>query len=381
MGGGHSNIPRSKVIIVGGGYIGVEVAIKLDKHCDVTVIDPQDALHHKIASLRATVVPGWEKRLRIPLTNLLKNGKVLHDEVTSVSETTVTLKSGTSLTADFIILAHGGGPSNFPCGPLDGVTDSSKLVAVAKEKQGLISAAQTILIVGGGPVGVEMAGEIKAHHPTKTVHLVHSHDSLLNNSTPPILPTATMKLTELLKEQGVIVHLGVKVSDMPVVESRDAFVNVPKSYTLSDGTQITADMTIVTTGPPHTARPAPIIYAIDDCGHVKVNSNLQVEGYTKEFCVGDANNWPETKLALTGKNQAAHVVKNLLAQRDNKPMRVYKGLESQEYGSMSVPVGPRHGVTALNGSMLGNRATKIIKSKGLFSKATFESVGATLPAV
>ena len=67
-------------------------------------------------------------------------------------------------------------------------------------------------------MGVETAGEIKAHHPTQNVHLVHSHDSQLKNSTPAILPAATLKFTELLKEQGVIVHLGV--IEMPLSMSQ-----------------------------------------------------------------------------------------------------------------------------------------------------------------
>jgi len=38
--------------------------------------------------------------------------------------------------------------------------------------RGAIKDAQKILIIGGGPVGVELAGEIRAFYPAKEVTLV-----------------------------------------------------------------------------------------------------------------------------------------------------------------------------------------------------------------
>ena len=96
----------------------------------MTLIEPQDAFHHKIASIRGAVVPGWEKRIRIPLNKVLKNGTLVKADVTSVTTGKVTLKDGTTIDADYVILAHGGGKSNFPCGKnlfnLDSLTSTKK---------------------------------------------------------------------------------------------------------------------------------------------------------------------------------------------------------------------------------------------------------------
>ena len=69
--------------------------------------------------LRAAVVPGWEETTRIPLDKLLKRGKIVRGEVKSVTSGSVTLADGTTLTADYIVLAHGAPVvGNFPAGKL-----------------------------------------------------------------------------------------------------------------------------------------------------------------------------------------------------------------------------------------------------------------------
>ena len=57
MGCGSSIIENRKVIVVGGGYAGTVAARKLDPLCDVTLITPNDDMEHKLAYLRACVVP------------------------------------------------------------------------------------------------------------------------------------------------------------------------------------------------------------------------------------------------------------------------------------------------------------------------------------
>lgn len=104
------------VIIVGSGYAGVAAARYLDQKCRVTVIEPSDTFNHKIASLRGTVVPGWEKRSRIPLDKVLNRGKIIQSEVKSVETGRVTLTDNTVMDCDYVILAHGQGRANFPCG-------------------------------------------------------------------------------------------------------------------------------------------------------------------------------------------------------------------------------------------------------------------------
>ena len=114
---GNSNSSSNiRVVIVGAGYGGTAAAKALDSKCKVTLIESQDSFQHRIASIRGAIVPGWEKRVRIPLDKLLTNGKVIQADVTSVKSGVVILKDGSTIEADYIILAHGGGFSSFPTG-------------------------------------------------------------------------------------------------------------------------------------------------------------------------------------------------------------------------------------------------------------------------
>ena len=106
------------VVIVGAGYAGTAAAKALDTSVRVTLIEPTDSHNHKIASLRAAVVPGWEQRIRVPLDGFLKNGQVIQGEVKTVNIGSVTLSDQRVLDCDYVILAHGKGSLNFPSGEM-----------------------------------------------------------------------------------------------------------------------------------------------------------------------------------------------------------------------------------------------------------------------
>ena len=50
----------------------------------------------------------------------------------------------------------------------------------------LVSDARTVVVVGGGPVGVELAAEIAFKHPGARIVLVHGASRLLNDFTEGI---------------------------------------------------------------------------------------------------------------------------------------------------------------------------------------------------
>ena len=59
MGGGAS-VPLDKhIVIVGGGYAGIKVAVKLlEMDANFTLIDVKDCFAHNVANVRAVVQPG-----------------------------------------------------------------------------------------------------------------------------------------------------------------------------------------------------------------------------------------------------------------------------------------------------------------------------------
>ena len=75
----HTPPARPVVVVLGGGYAGVQVARPLDDLADVVLVEPKDAFEHNIAALRALADPSWLERIYLPYDRLLTHGRVLRD--------------------------------------------------------------------------------------------------------------------------------------------------------------------------------------------------------------------------------------------------------------------------------------------------------------
>lgn len=98
-----------------------------------------------------------------------------------------------------------------------------------------IKGANSILIIGGGPTGVELAGEIAFDYPGKDVTLVHNGFRLLQF----IGQKASNKSLEWLKSKHVEVKLGQCVDLDSISEG---------VYVTSSGESIKADCHFLCTG-------------------------------------------------------------------------------------------------------------------------------------
>ena len=98
-----------KVIVIGGGYAGVEAAKSLDKNFDVTLVAGREVFTHIVAGLRSIVLPETTPRMQVPYDKLLKRGTVKRCLATKINadESTVTIASGETLPYDFLVLATG----------------------------------------------------------------------------------------------------------------------------------------------------------------------------------------------------------------------------------------------------------------------------------
>jgi NADH dehydrogenase FAD-containing subunit len=105
---------RASVVVVGGGYGGINAAKALDDVADVTLVDPTEAFVHNVAAWRALVEPEWLERIFFPYEHLLAHGRFLRDRAVAVDGRRVTLASGDVLEPDYLVLATG---SAFPSRP------------------------------------------------------------------------------------------------------------------------------------------------------------------------------------------------------------------------------------------------------------------------
>src|ERR1700685_1720689 len=162
-------LARPTVVVIGGGYAGINAAKSLDDVADVVLVEPKDAFVHNVASLRALADPSWLPRIYLSYDGLLANGRVIRERAAKVEGVLVTLASGEEIAADYIVLATG---SAYPFPAKSDLDSAAAAHAKVRAAHVALSAAQRVLLVGAGPVGIELAGEIKAAWPGKHVTLL-----------------------------------------------------------------------------------------------------------------------------------------------------------------------------------------------------------------
>ena len=166
-----STTTKSKLVIVGGGYLGAELAKSLESDMDVTLIERASHFTHAPAMIRAMVDPSVMDAALIPYDKLLTQGRIIRAEAVSVDAAGVELANGTRVDGDYIVLATGSSnfaPFKSANGDITSLRDDN-----ARWNASLIS-AKTVLIIGAGAVGTELAGEIAHAYPDKTVTIVAS---------------------------------------------------------------------------------------------------------------------------------------------------------------------------------------------------------------
>lgn len=89
-----------------------------------------------------------------------------------------------------------------------GKTTNPERISHFERARSEILAAQRILVVGGGALGIELVGEIKEHFPKKDVTLVTSKE-LMDSPHIKYPVKLRTKLKEKLRGLGIFVHTGV----------------------------------------------------------------------------------------------------------------------------------------------------------------------------
>jgi len=172
------------VAVIGGGYGGTIAARALDDIADVVLVEPRDAFVHNIGALRAVVDPAFAPRIFLPYTRLLANGRVVRDRAAQVSADRVVLESGDEIRPDFVVLATG---SSYPFPAKSDVDDAEAATAKYRALNAELAAAESVLLLGAGPVGIELAGEITSAWPDKRVILADIADDILAGPYMPEL--------------------------------------------------------------------------------------------------------------------------------------------------------------------------------------------------
>jgi len=331
---------RRKVVIIGGGFGGMEAAKKLKKaDVDVTVVDRHNHLLFQplIYQVAAGALSSGE--VAAPLRHMLKrqpNATVLMGAVTDVDleRRQVVLDRGERLDYDSLIVACGGETSYFGHDQWREVTCGLKTLADAVELRSRIFGAfeeaerssdptardewLTFVVVGGGPTGVEISGQlaILARHTMKRdfrrIDPRGARIILLDAGERVVAAFSEPTSAKAAKELG---DLGVTVREHAMVTDIDAGGVTVK---IGDETKRIATRTVVWAAGVRTADIAGVLAraagaGTDRAGHVEVNPDLTLEGHPEISVIGDAakldgpDGKPLPGLATVAIQEARHV--------------------------------------------------------------------------
>jgi NADH dehydrogenase FAD-containing subunit len=301
-----TSLERPSVVVVGGGYGGINTAKLLDDVADVTLVDPTESFVHNIAAWRVLVEPELIDRIFLPYDRLLANGSFVRDRAVAVDGRRVTLASGNVLEPDYLVLATGSSYP-FPAKIEEPDVDSARLRLRAAHEA--LLAADRALIVGAGPSGLELAGEIKAFYPDKHVTIVDAADDILAG---PYDQALRDELRRQLDELGVELELGSALTELP--STPPAMLGSIRIAT-EGGNELVADIWFRAFGVrPHSEYldGGSLSDRRDDRGYIRVDEQLRVTGEKNVFAVGDVADADRDMAGIAGK-QAGVVAANIRA--------------------------------------------------------------------
>lgn len=222
---------------------------------------------------------------------------------------------------DYLIIATGSSYA-FPGKIAEPQLD--KAIEMYEKLREKIDRAENILVIGGGPVGVELASEIATDFPRKSVTLVHNQSTLLipgvfNEKLYPRLYEQMEKLNvKMILDDRIPLGNAQTQQTLNYIEGKKTFVTERTQQS------ITADLTFICIGA-HVNNKSlingPLKSKIDpQSGRIIVNNYFQVDGYENIFAVGDIAE-KEDKFAFLAGEQAKYVAKliPLIHQKKSYP--------------------------------------------------------------
>ncbi|XP_020102383.1 apoptosis-inducing factor 2-like [Ananas comosus] len=349
---------RRRVVVVGGGVAGAFLAKTLQSDSDLVLIDPKEYFEIPWAYLRAMVEPPFAEKILIKHTDYLTNAVIVTSRAIGVTETEVLTDEGRSIPYDFLIVATG---------HADPVPRSRNgRIEQLREEHEKIKSSSSVLIIGGGRRGVELAGEIASDYPEKKVTLVHKGSRLLEH----LGPKASVKALKWLKKKDVEVLFEQTVDPGSVSEGQ-------KEFKTSAGKPVAADCHFVCTGWPLASswlQETVLGKSLDEHGRLMVDGNLRVKGQKNVFAIGDITDIKELKQGYVAQAHAAVVAKNVkLLMKGAKETKIVAYKAGSVFAVISL--GRKSAVAQFPFATISGRVAAMTKSKDLFVAWTRKTMG------
>ncbi|MES2696509.1 MAG: NAD(P)/FAD-dependent oxidoreductase [Verrucomicrobiota bacterium] len=365
------------IVVVGAGFAGLRFIQNMPESlARITVIDRQN--HHLFQPLLYQVATAGLSAVDIaqPVRGIFSdrpNFAVIMAEVTEIDLTKKWLKHDRGeITFDYLILAAGGVTSYFGhpeweqfapgLKSLDDALRIRRLILSSLERAEMETdpekrdAAMTIVVVGGGPTGVELAGafaeltrtvlhkDFDVIDPKKArVILIEGSDHILSPFPPELRESALRQLQAL----GVEVKLSRRVE------------SIREGELVASGETIRADNIIWGAGVGGAPIAKKLNVELDRGGRIKVLPDCSVPGYPEVYALGDmvslvdANGVLVPGVAQGAMQMGVHAAKLVEAEINGEKFAPVgrKAFAYHDKGSMAT-IGRSSAVALINGMKL-----------------------------
>ena len=348
--GSDENGRRPRVLVLGGGFAGIGAAQKLKKSdVDVVLVDKHD--YHTFQPLLYQVATGLLEQPAVghPIRDLFHkqdNVRIHQDSVTEIDldARRVTFDELEPLSYDYLVLGLGAEVNFFGVEgaadhafPLYTLADAVRLKQhvlrtweEADRKPALIEdGALNIVVVGGGPTGVETAGA-----------LAELYNGVFRKDYPDVAPDrATITLVEagpqifpMFKEdirtytEDALTKRGVDVQTGEVVESI-----TPQRVTLKSGTVLPAHTLVWGAGLQGNALVQSLGLELELGNRIGVDEELRIPSHPEVYAVGDVAAITDQKtsqvlpqlgsVALQSGEHAGKTLAERIAGKETKPFK------------------------------------------------------------
>ncbi|WP_033287314.1 NAD(P)/FAD-dependent oxidoreductase [Streptomyces sp. NRRL F-525] len=382
---------RARILVVGGGYVGMYTALRLQKklkreikrgQVEITVVSPDPYMTYQPFLPEAAAGLISPRHVVVPLRRVLDRCRVVIGEATAIDHgkrtatlsTLATEEEGTGteeLAYDELVLAPGSISRTLP---IPGLAEHGVGFKTVEEAIGLRNhvieqmdiasstrdpairdAALTFVFVGGGYAGVEALAELEdmARYAVRYYHNVDADDLkwILVEASNRVLP-------EVGEEMGTYTITQLRRRNIQVLLETRLESCVDRVAVLSDGQRFPTRTLVWTAG----VKPHPVLAAtdlpLDAHGRLKCTPELTIDGATHAWAAGDAAAVPDvtaTEPGTTTAPNAQHAVGQAKILGDNiahslraEPLETY----AHKYVGSVASLGLHKGVAQVYGRKL-----------------------------
>lgn len=302
------------VVILGAGWTGLPLAHKLLKYTvpkvkelKVVLVSPNSHFFWNVAATRG-IIPGdiSNEKLFLPIEPAFKQYSAENFEFVlgsandidqAANAVNVSSTDGTQrvIHYDQLVIATGSSlSSNLPLKPKG---DHESHLTAWRDLQKKVESAKTVIIAGGGPTGVEVAGELAAKYGSeKEITLVVSGDQPMEGALPSVRASVERDLQKL----GVKLMKNTRVTD-----SRTSTNGKQTTVSLNNGSTLLTQLYLPLHGVKVNTTFVPGDLLDAKC-NLELDQTMRVVGTENIWGIGDVGNLEPKQLTVTD-NQIIHL--------------------------------------------------------------------------